>query len=148
MATGQTCMLCAPRRCTVTGWRKGREPLTNADETVLTGRYCFQLNSLLRGSQSAEMNKSFHLQKHSAAEQLLREVKCFHCIVPSRIWKAADCDLWKTVSEDAALAACKTLSAAPQEHYPNLPIKSQEHTLPKLGGGQGEKCTRVKQVKH
>lgn len=77
--------------CTVRR-RRSREPLTNADDTALTRRYCFQLNALLRGSQSAEMNKSFHLWKHSAAEQLLPEVKCFHCNVPFQNMK--NCWLW------------------------------------------------------
>lgn len=100
------------------------------------------------GVQSAEMSKSFHPWKHSSAEQLLREVKCFHCIVPSRILKAADFDLWKTVSEDAASAACKTLNAAPYEHYPSPPIKSHRNIpFPNLGGWVGGWWCREKMHK-
>ena len=125
-----------------------RQRNTKRDETVLTGRYCFQLNSLLRGSWSAEMSEPFHLWKHSAAEQLLRAVKCFHCIVPSWIRKAADFDLWKTLSEDTASAACKTPSAAPYEHYPSPPIKSHRNMPFPNSGVQGENTQELsKQTK-
>lgn len=127
--------------CTVRRRRRGgRAPLANTDDIALTRRYCFQLNALLRGSQSAEMNKSFHLWKHSATEQLLPEVKCFHCNVPFQ--NMENCWLWPLeicigrhsfgCMSDTEQYSLWTLS---QSTHP----KSQEHTLPKnLWGGQGE----------
>lgn len=73
--------------CTVRRGR-GTEPLTNRDDTALTRKYCFQLNALLRGSQSAEMNKSFHLWKHSACRAIATrgKVLSLQCTFPE-YWK-------------------------------------------------------------
>lgn len=58
----------------------------------------------------------------------------------SRIWKTADFDLWKTVSEDTASAACKTLNIVPYEHSPNSAIQSHRNiSFPKICGEATEK---------
>lgn len=128
------CALCTPRGCTATRWRKGREPLTNADETALTGRYCFELNSLLRGSVSWD-------------EQVLSPLKALSCRAIAKRGKVLSlhytfqnmesCWLWplKNGIEGRSFSCtwdteyCP-LRALSQSAYQ----KAQEHTLPKLGG--------------
>lgn len=82
ITTGSAAMVQVRRGDARWGGGEAENHSLSRDDTALTRRYCFQLKALLRGSQTAEMNKSFHLWKHSAAEQLLPEVKCFHCNVP------------------------------------------------------------------
>lgn len=133
------CALCTPRGCTVTRWRKGREPLTNADETVLTGRYCFELNSLLRGSVSWEEPvlsplKALSCRAIAKRGKVLSLHYTFQNMESCWLWPLKNCIEGRSFSCTWDTEYCAPLKALSQSAYQ----KSQEHTLPKLGGEKGE----------